>query len=288
MEIAVFSDIHGNYRAFEVCLEYAIKRKINHFIFLGDYLGEFAYPQKTMQLLYRMREQFSCFFIRGNKEDYWLNRRRNVNCDWKDGNHSIYSMNYNFANLTNEDLDFFESLPISRQLDFEGMPPIVICHGSPCNNSEKMLLSNKSFAKRVEDCSCDYILCGHTHIQQLVEQNGKKILNPGAIGVPLHSENGKAQFMLLQAGEGKWKHEFVSLAYNKEEVVRDLHESGLYEKTPYWCQITENLIRTGEVAHGSVLNKAIELCEAEQGSCKWYAIPDKYWEQAIRELIGEM
>ncbi|MDE7414826.1 MAG: metallophosphoesterase, partial [Lachnospiraceae bacterium] len=48
MEIAVFSDIHGNYAAFERCIEYVSARNINTFIFLGDYLGEFPYPQKTM------------------------------------------------------------------------------------------------------------------------------------------------------------------------------------------------------------------------------------------------
>ena len=54
MEIAVFSDIHGNYVAFQRCLDYVLARNINTFIFLGDYLGEFPYPQKTMEMLYNL------------------------------------------------------------------------------------------------------------------------------------------------------------------------------------------------------------------------------------------
>lgn len=74
MDIAVFSDIHGNYVAFQKCLEYAVEKNIDTFIFLGDYLGEFPYPQKTMDILYSMKEKYQCFFIKGNKEDYWINR----------------------------------------------------------------------------------------------------------------------------------------------------------------------------------------------------------------------
>lgn len=62
MEIAVFSDIHGNYAAFERCIEYASSRNINTFIFLGDYLGEFPYPQKTMEMIYALKETHTCFF----------------------------------------------------------------------------------------------------------------------------------------------------------------------------------------------------------------------------------
>lgn len=38
MEIAVLSDIHSNYIAFDACMDYIRKRKIDMLIFLGDYL----------------------------------------------------------------------------------------------------------------------------------------------------------------------------------------------------------------------------------------------------------
>ena len=104
MEIAVFSDIHGNYIAFQECVEYALKREIDTYIFLGDYLGEFSYPQKTMDIIYSMKERYTCFFVRGNKEDYWINRRAERNCQWKDGNATVGAMKYCYAQLTEKDL----------------------------------------------------------------------------------------------------------------------------------------------------------------------------------------
>ena len=66
MEIAVLSDIHGNYEAFQQCLDLVLARGIHTFLFLGDYLGEFPYPQKTMELLYALRETYTCFFVKGS------------------------------------------------------------------------------------------------------------------------------------------------------------------------------------------------------------------------------
>lgn len=65
LSIAVFSDIHSNHVALEACLEYALKRGITTFIFLGDYVADMANPQKTMQLLYQLQDKYTCYFIRG-------------------------------------------------------------------------------------------------------------------------------------------------------------------------------------------------------------------------------
>ncbi len=62
MEIAVLSDIHGNYVALERCLEYAFSQNIDTFIFLGDYIGELAYPERTMQFLYDLNNSYEMLF----------------------------------------------------------------------------------------------------------------------------------------------------------------------------------------------------------------------------------
>ena len=72
MKIAVMSDIHGNYIALQRCLAHALEQNVDAYIFLGDYLGEFPYPQRTLEILYELKQNASCIFIRGNKEDYWL------------------------------------------------------------------------------------------------------------------------------------------------------------------------------------------------------------------------
>lgn len=284
MDIAVFSDIHGNYVAFEKCLEYALKREIDTFIFLGDYLGEFAYPQKTMDIIYQLKQKYTCFFVRGNKEDYWINRRADTNCVWKTGNSTVGTLQYCYANLTDKDIDFFEHLPISQEINIEGAEPLLACHGSPNRNNEKLLPNDEKTQTILAQCTYGYILCGHTHIQGVIEHNGIIVLNPGAVGVSLHS-GGKAQFTILHKDIQGWKHELISLDYDKEKVIRELQESGLEDVAPHWSQVTKHLILTGKVSHGSALGRAMQLCAEEQGDCSWYDIPVHYWEKAIEELI---
>lgn len=284
MEIAVLSDIHGNHIAFEQCVEYVLARSINTFIFLGDYLGEFSYPQKTMEMIYDLKERCTCFFVRGNKEDYWINRRNDTHCEWKDGNRTVGAMKYCYDNLTERDIDFFESLSISQEIKFENTSAILACHGSPNRNNEKMLPANDKTNQIIDECACRYILCGHTHLQGVIKHGDKVALNPGAVGVSLHC-GGKAQFMILHQNMQEWTHEFISIDYDKEYVIKEMHESGLEKAAPYWMQVTKHLMLTGEISHGTVSEKAMRLCEEETGKSNWCNIPDKYWEKAIAELL---
>ena len=121
LNIAVLSDIHGNYISLQKCLEHAITRGADTFIFLGDYLGELAYPQKTMSALYSLKEKYKCFFIRGNKEDYWINYDSEQK-GWSEYDSTTGSLYYTYNNLTQKDLRFFKALPIKKELIFEDLP----------------------------------------------------------------------------------------------------------------------------------------------------------------------
>ena len=57
MKSAVLADIHSNSIALDCCMEYAVDRGIDKFIFLGDYIGELAYPERTMERLYEYQER---------------------------------------------------------------------------------------------------------------------------------------------------------------------------------------------------------------------------------------
>jgi len=286
MDIAVLSDIHGNYVALEKCINYALSRNIEKFIFLGDYVGELAYPEKTMRIIYEMSEKYVCYFIKGNKEDYWI-KYQNSGFGWQKNDSTTGSLLYTYNNLTDEDIDFFKGLPISQNIVTENMPQITICHGSPYKVNQKLLPNNDKTIEIMESVYTSIILCGHTHIQNKIEYKGKMILNAVAVGVPLHS-NGKSQFLILHEINNIWKEEFVSLEYDVENVIDDIYTSGLDQYAPYWCKVTENLLRNGNISHGTVLAKAMTLCKDETGNCIWPNVPEKYWKRALAEMQIDM
>ena len=284
MKIAVLSDIHGNDAAFRACVEYALAQDIHTFFFLGDYVAEFPYPQRTMELLYEMQEKYDCYFIRGNKEDYWLDCKYNPDCVWKNGNHTVGAMKYTYGELKERDLTFFKGLPIHRRIEFVGSAPIMLCHGSTERNNQKMLPEDAETKRLMEKCDCNYILCGHTHGQMTLEHAGKVVWNPGAVGVAKHC-GGKAQFMILHQNGMVWEPEFISLEYEKEQIFEDFRESGLEQMAPYWTQVTRHLLLAGENTHSKVLFYAMDLDAAENGGTIWYNVADKYWIKAITDLI---
>lgn len=285
MKVAVLSDIHGNYAAFQICVEYALAQRIHTFFFLGDYVAEFPYPQRTMKMLYDMQKKYDCYFIRGNKEDYWLNRKNDPDCVWKDGNHTVGAMEYCYQNMTDRDFTFYETLPICREVVLEGTSPIMLVHGSTERNNQKMLPDDEETNRIIEECTCRYILCGHTHRQMTIEHAGKVLWNPGAVGVPKHS-GGKTQFMILHQSGKEWEPEFISLDYEKEQILQELSESGLEKMAPYWTQITRKLLQTGEGSHKDALAYAMRMDVKENGNSNWYNVPDKYWIKSIIKRVA--
>jgi len=224
MEIAVLSDIHSNYIALDTCMDYIRKRKIDRLIFLGDYLADMPHPQKTMERIYQIKEEYNCIFIRGNKEDYWKDHQNGKSPYWCKG--STGGLLYTYEQLTEKDFEFYDSLPSVMKLEIPGLPVLTLCHGSPFRTNENIRPGKARTFEIMEAVDTDIILCGHTHVQGKIEYTdcvedgvgsrvrvgcdygefksehaGKKVLNCGAVGVPYGSE-GKTQLMILHGEEG--------------------------------------------------------------------------------------
>ena len=68
MDIAVFSDIHGNHTALQACFDKSVSKGITNFLLLGDYVTDCPNPQKTMEMIYMLRKYFTVWMISGNRE----------------------------------------------------------------------------------------------------------------------------------------------------------------------------------------------------------------------------
>lgn len=104
------------------------------------------------------------------------------------------------------------------------------------------------------------------------------------MGCPLNGKS-KAEFMILHSKDKQWKVKFVILDYDVEAVIKEMREKSFYETAPFWTQVSEQLLRGGTVAHGTALNKAMELCQIKYGECRWPRIPEECWQQACEELL---
>lgn len=285
MQIAILADIHGNHIALETCIEEARKRGAEEFLFLGDYLGELAFPEKTMDLLEQIRKEFPCTFIRGNKENYWIDHRKGLDPDWiwEAGSSSTGILQYVYARLDDCRIRWFEQMPIVKVMEYSGLPAFVICHGSPWKVNESMREDYPYIDELTKKLETKLTICGHFHIQSKYICNGHTVINPGAVGIPLRS-SGKTQFMMLSGINGKWEEEFVALSYNTDRVIREMEEERLHEQAPGWYRITKQVIKGGTVTHLTVLSRAVELYRQDTGIQNWKNVPEKYWNLALDEF----
>ena len=76
MKLAVISDLHGNYYALAKVLAFLRSQEIDGIIGLGDFVTDGPFPQRMMRVLREMQEEFPCYLVRGNREEYLLENIR--------------------------------------------------------------------------------------------------------------------------------------------------------------------------------------------------------------------
>ncbi|MCR5801981.1 MAG: metallophosphatase family protein [Lachnospiraceae bacterium] len=285
MQIAVMADIHSNHIALERCLSEAKKRGSEEFLFLGDYLGELAYPERTLEILKSLKEEYPCTFIRGNKENYWIDHEKGKHADWQwvEGTSGSGILRYTYDRLTHDQIMAFDEMPIMKMMKYDGMPDFVICHGSPFKVNESLREDYDYIDELTKKLETELTICAHFHIQSEYVRNGKRVVNPGAVGVPLKS-GGKTQFMMLHDNSNLWETEFITLEYDVDKAIKELDEENLSVKAPGWYRVTKAVLQGKNVSQFAVLARSCELCEENEGSVDWRNVPEKYWNMALDEF----
>lgn len=285
MKLAVMGDIHSNHIALETCIRHALNQNVDEFLFLGDYISDCPYPQKTMKIIYEMQRKYHCCFIRGNREDYMLDHRKNPQERWT---YSSASGNllYTYENLSEKDLDFYGKLDIQGIYEREGYTAFRYCHGSLTSSKELLLPDNPNMETIMNHMDVDLLISGHTHIQESKIYGKRKLIHPGSIGLPWYY-NGKTQYMILHSSDNYfgWEEEFIQLEYDVDNVKEEFETSELFQKAPFWARLVMHTLETGEDYSTPCLQLAMNLCKEKEGIVKWPDIPEKYWETAYKHYI---
>lgn len=277
MKIAVLADIHSNTRAFEKCLDDALKCGAREFWFLGDYCGDLSGVKQTMTMLYKVASAYPCTFIRGNKEDYWLGDE-NSRSDWRYGNDSTGTLLYTYDNLTEKDLKFFSSLPIST---VKNGGQILLCHGRP-NDNRRSLKDDETTLEIMESSGAPFIICGHTHKRMCLKHKGVTLLNPGSVGVSFNAK--KVEYLLLDINDGQLEYEFKTLDYDVKGAIDEMYSSGLYDVAPCWARSTISILKYGVPDKPTVVNSVLSLAKARYGITEYNKVPEDCWLDGLKEL----
>jgi predicted phosphodiesterase len=292
IKIGVISDVHSNYCAFKAVYEYLRSQEIKEYLLLGDYVSDTAETEKTMELLYQIMEENQVHILRGNREEYVLDQWK-IQKGEKDGplwlaNSASGNLLYTYERLSQKDFEFFDSLPITFQLEKEGYPDITCCHGSPINTRELLEFYTVNTKEWLEKTDTDYLLCAHTHFPGKLEYKGKTYINNGCAGIAI-DDYGFAQCTILHGvekeGTKKWEPEFLKIPYDTEEVIQSIFHSGLYDMAHWFMNSNIQILKTGIDNSAKLVALAGRLQADQTGKeAVWPYIEEKYFEEAAGQL----
>ena len=291
MKIGIISDIHSNIIAFKAVTDKLASIGCDEYFLLGDFVSDTPYTRETLDYLYEWIDKHPCYLLRGNREEYMLGQRKAEKENSEDKwiwNSASGNLLFAYAQLTNQDLDFFERLPITFTYTKPGYPSITCCHGSPVNARELLQLDGENTKEWLNKIDTDYLICAHTHLPGGRSVNGRFYFNPGCVGISIH-DAGFAQCMFLEdgyeAGKKMWKPTFLKVPYDNHQVVHDICVGGLLEKAPWFINSNILTLLTGVDVSAELVRLARSLAEEAGEEVVWPHIQEKYFEEAA-EILG--
>jgi len=231
IKAAVLSDIHSNYHAFKACYEDALKKGCDHFIFLGDYVSDFAQPEKTMDLVYEIRSRYPAVCLRGNRERYMLEQEQG-RLSFVPGSKSG-SLLFTYEHLRKQDLDFFRALPISDTVSLGGVT-FEIAHASMADDRYYFEGNDPKIGSVLQQMQHSFLLTGHSHKQYIRSLSGKTIINPGSVGIP-QGGNRWPKYAMLDITDGSVSCTLQEVPYDMEQVIHCQFSRGLVDRAKYWA-----------------------------------------------------
>lgn len=278
-KIVVIADIHSNSVAFKAALDMIDKLEPYGLIFLGDYISDCPYPQRTMELLYSCRERYRCWFVRGNREEYMLRHRQSTDDGWHNGS-GTGSLLYAYENLTERDLDFFESMPICVDIELEDCPVITACHGSPQSAKDWIIEAPDRISECARAVRGEVLLCGHVHRSRKYCAASKQVVFCPSVGIP--SDEFLTALTLLELIDGMWQCEELPVEYDKQLLLSQFGESGLIDRAPVWSMC--NMKQIVEGRDYSIECVTLAGKKAADNGYVGADIPERFWIEAAREL----
>lgn len=224
-KIAVISDIHGNSMALTEVIRDIKNRDVDIIINLGDSL----YGPLDLKGTFELLVNNNLINISGNQDRIILE-----NLDQDSGS---LTLEYVKSQLNDKMIDWLRHLPFDTIIDNE----IYGCHATPQSDTNYLLeklekdhvaIKNKNeIDDLLKNIKQKIVICGHSHVANIVETGNKLIVNPGSVGLPAYDDefpiyhtmqnyNPRANYSIINIVEDSISIDRVSLDYDFEESAR--------------------------------------------------------------------
>jgi predicted phosphodiesterase len=295
MRLAVLGDVHDNLPALEAVVEDLRRQGVDGIIAAGDYVVRGPFPLEVNRLL----RSLDAWMIRGNTEGYVLAYDAGqAPAPWYTSDQWA-AMRWTCEQLDRQTLDFLRSLPEQRVIALDGIPPICVVHGSPGDPSGRLIPDRDAEALRwfraagflsrgaeapglgpaFSQIDESVLICAHTHIPWVQEEDGKLACNPGAVSGALNGDP-RAQYALLTWRDDRWQVDHRALPYDVDRVRHAFRDRGLLAEGGVFARAFLLNVVTGRNVVGHLFSHVDQLA-ATSGHADWVVVPDAVWDRAV-------
>jgi putative phosphoesterase len=185
LHVAALYDVHGNLPALEAVLDEVDA----DLILVGGDVAAGPWPSETLERLRGLGDRAR--FIRGNAD-------REVAEAGVRGLAPPEVMEFVRGRLSEEQVMFLGSLPLTSSIEVEGLGSVLFCHATPRNDEEILtrISPHERWQQALDGVQEDVVVCGHTHVQFSRTVGNTLLVNSGSVGMPYEHEPG-AHWTLL-------------------------------------------------------------------------------------------
>jgi predicted phosphodiesterase len=179
MRVAVLADIHANRPALDAVLDEPDVAGADAVVLLGDIaLGPMPVP--TLDRLGALGDR--AVWVHGNCEREMVTAFDGGEVPGPNAADAIATA----ALIGREHRDRLDRLPLTVALDIDGLGPTLFCHASPRRDDEMLLVDSppQRWAAALDGVDAAVVVCGHTHMPFDRLAGGRRVVNPGSVGMP--------------------------------------------------------------------------------------------------------
>ena len=221
MKTAFISDIHGNYLALKKVLEDIEKKKVDQVVVLGDLVFRGPEPKKTIDKL----RSINAIVVKGNTDEWVVRGILPHEVPEKDLEIMCREREWCLEQLTKEDIDYLNSLPLDAKLLVSKDIPIHVFHATPSNLFEVVPpdANTQVFQEKLmKDEHAMIYVYAHTHHPLVRYIGGKCVINPGAVGYTFDGL-AKASYILVDDRDGFYSVTIERVSFDVEAVVQSYY-----------------------------------------------------------------
>lgn len=184
MQVALFSDIHGNAVALDAVLEAIEQEDPDEIVCLGDVAATGPEPVKAIKRV----QELGCPVINGNADEDWLIKKAHPGADQNEDESSpVFEVrDWTAAQLSSEHERFIESFEDTVTIDLTDDVRLLRYHGTPHSpwdiiNEDTPI---EELDEIIDSTAADILIGGHNHNQMIRRYREVTFANSGSVGLP--------------------------------------------------------------------------------------------------------